>query len=155
MLKRKTKVYIIAIIIPLVVGGLAALLTANSREFYEGLNKPFFAPPGIVFPIVWGILYVLMGISSGAVYLTPSKDRYTAVKLYLFQLALNFFWPIIFFNLDALWLAFAWILALDAALVAMVVKFYSVNKKAANLQIPYLIWCGFATVLNLSVALMN
>ena len=152
---EKIKTYIFAIVLPLAVGGLAALITKNSFSFYKTLSRPFFAPPAIVFPIVWGLLYILMGIGSARVYLTPSPARYTAVKLYLFQLVLNFFWPIIFFRLELLWLAFVWILALTAAVIAMAVKFYEVDSTAGILQVPYVIWCIFACLLNFVVALMN
>ena len=154
-MKEKTKIFIAAIILPLAVGGLAALITKDSFEFYNTLQQPSFAPPAILFPIVWTILYVAMGVASGLVYTTPSEHRFCAVKLYLFQLALNFFWPIIFFRLEALWLAFAWIVALLLAVAATTFKFYQVNKTAGYLMLPYLLWTTFATVLNLSIALLN
>ena len=140
---------------PLAVGGLAALITKDSYAFYGELQRPFFAPPSIIFPIVWTILYVVMGAASGIVYLTPSPDRFCAVKFYLFQLALNFFWPIIFFRLETLWLAFVWIVALLLAVATTTYKFYKVNKTAGLMMLPYLLWALFATVLNLSIALLN
>lgn len=154
-MKEKTKIFIAAIILPLAVGGLAALITKDSYTFYSELQKPFFAPPSIIFPIVWTILYVVMGIASGLVYTTPSPHRFGAIKLYLFQLVLNFFWPIIFFNLEALWLSFVWILALLLAVAATTYKFCKVNKTAGLLMLSYLIWTLFATILNLSIALLN
>ncbi len=154
-MKQKTKIFIAAIILPLAVGGLAALITKDSYEFYMTLQRPPFAPPRLVFPIVWSILYVLMGIASALVYTTPSPDRFCAVKLYLFQLVLNFFWSIIFFRLEALWLAFVWIVALLFAVAATTYKFYKVNKTAGLLMLPYLVWTAFATLLNLSIAILN
>ena len=154
-MKEKTKIFIAAIILPLAVGGLAALITKNSYDFYKEVAQPPFAPPSIAFPIVWTILYAVMGVASGLVYTTPSPHRFSAIKLYLFQLALNFFWPIIFFNLEALWLAFVWIVALLLAVAATTYKFYKVNKTAGLLMLPYLIWTAFATILNLSIAILN
>lgn len=154
-MSKKIKIYIVSILLPLAVGGLAALLTKDSYSVYKTLERPFFAPPAIIFPIVWAILYILMGISFAKVYQTPSPSRFSAVKIYLISLVLNFFWPIIFFRLELFWVAFVWILLLLVSVAVMTSKFSAVNKSAGLLQIPYLIWCAFACILNLSVAIMN
>ncbi len=154
---KKIKPYLIGIAIPLAVGGLAALWTKDSMEMYKTVTKPDLAPPGVVFPIVWSILFLLMGISSALVYKTepPARDRKIALWLYGIQLAVNFFWNPIFFNLQAFLFALIWLVLLWVLLLAMIVAFYRVNKPAAYLQIPYLLWVTFAGYLNWMIYLLN
>ncbi len=156
-MQKKTKSYVIGILIPLVVGFASALLTRGNMDLYETIVKPALAPPGVVFPIVWTILYTLMGIGSAMVYNTDAeeKDKNRALLLYGLQLAVNFFWSILFFNGRAFLTGFVWLLLLWVLIVAMILGFRKVNKTAAWLQIPYLLWVTFAGYLNLMIYLLN
>ena len=147
---QKAKPYIVSILIALAVGGLSALLTMGNMDIYDQIIKPSFAPPGIVFPIVWAILYVLMGISSARIYIKGGNLFY-----YTIQLILNFFWSIIFFNLNAFLLAFVWLVILWIFILLMIVSFFRTDKLAAYLQIPYLLWVTFAGWLTLMVYMLN
>lgn len=146
--------FLIAILLPLAVGSISALFSGN-MSLYSTLNKPAFSPPAFVFPIVWTILYVLMGISSYIIYETEDPQKFKALKVYILQLIFNFFWSIIFFGFSQYLLAFFWLLALIIIILIMIYRFYQVNPLAAYLQIPYLIWCLFAAVLNFTIFLMN
>ena len=148
---KKYKPYIIQILIALLVGGLAGLITRGSYNVYGELIKPALAPPPIVFPIVWGILYVLMGISAGIVYQTEGRIPF----IYWLQLFVNFLWPIIFFNMQAFLFAFVWIVLLLILIVFMIIEFYRIHKTAAYLQIPYLLWTLFATYLTFFIWLYS
>ncbi len=157
-MNKKIRSYIIAILIPLAVGGLSALLTSGGTEFYETVAKPSLSPPGIVFPIVWTLLYTLMGISSGMIYNSESGTqvmRNNALAVYALQLVINFFWSIVFFNLKAFLPAFLLILVLWVLIGIMIIRFYKINKTAALLQIPYFLWVSFAAYLTLMVYLLN
>ncbi len=154
---KKIKPYIIGILIPLAVGGLAAFLTRNSMDIYKSVEKPPLAPPGILFPIVWTVLYILMGIGSTLVYKSDAeaKDKNQALFIYGLQLAVNFFWSILFFNLRAFLPSFIWLLLLWVLVVIMIVRFGRIGKTAAWLQVPYLLWVSFAGYLNLMIWLLN
>lgn len=157
-MKSKTKTYIWCVILTLVVGGLSALLTMGNMDIYDEIIKGPLAPPAIVFPIVWGILYILMGISLAQVIVKGRQDGiYTlpAIKSYVIQLAVNFFWSIIFFNLRNFLLSFVWLLFLWMLIVNMIVKFYIVNKASAWLNVPYLLWVTFAGWLNFMIYILN
>lgn len=149
MKKIDIKKLIISILIPVGLGFIIGLITNNSMETFNNLVKPKLSPPGILFPIVWTILYTLMGISS---YLVRDSECKT---IYYFQLFFNLFWSIIFFSFDLKLIAFLWILILIYLVVKMIMCFYKENKLAAYLQIPYLLWLLFAAYLNLSIYLLN
>ena len=153
--KIQKDVLVINLLIPLLVGGLSSLLSGNSREFYSTINTPDFAPPGIVFPIVWPILYLLMGISSYIIYTSGSEQTKDAMISYAIQLFFNFAWSIIFFRFHEFGLAFLWLILLWVSILLMIIKFSKINKVAALLQIPYLLWVTFAGVLNLAIFLLN
>ena len=111
----KLKPYLIAVFIALGVGGLSTVLTHNNMKIYAVLNKPPLAPPAVLFPIIWTVLYVLMGIGSARIYLQKTESSYEvldALLSYALQLILNFFWPIIFFNMFTFLFAFIWIVVL-------------------------------------------
>lgn len=146
---------IVCILIPLAVGGLAALLTKNSMDVYQTINKPALSPPGILFPIVWTILYILMGVSLYLVYKSDSGYRPAALLTFALQLIFNFVWSLLFFNGRMYTFAFIWLLALWLLIILMIVEFKKVKPIAAWLQIPYLLWVTFAAYLNLSIAIMN
>ncbi len=153
----KIKAYIIGILIPLAAGGLAAFLTRNSMDIYQSIVKPELAPSAILFPIVWTILYILMGISSTIIFNSDAgaNEKSGALLIYVLQLMVNFFWSILFFNQMAFLSSFVWIIILWVLIVAMIVSFYKINKTAALLQIPYLLWVTFAGYLTLMIYLLN
>ena len=123
---------------------------------YETLESPPLAPPGWLFPVVWTILYALMGISAARVWLSPpSRARNLGLNLFITQLVVNFFWSPIFFNLEAFGLAFFWLVLLWGLVLWMILAFRKVDPLAAKLQIPYLIWLSFAAYLNLGVWYLN
>ena len=155
-LNQNIKTLIIAIIIPLLVGFISFLLTKEGISNYSNnLIKPSFAPPSYLFGIVWTILYILMGISSYIIYNDISSHKNICLLIYGLNLVLNFLWPIIFFNLELRLFAFIFIIFLDIVVIYMIICFHGISKKAAYLQIPYLIWLIFATILNLSVYFLN
>lgn len=153
-MKIQWKDLITCLAIPLAVGGLSALLTQNSMETFRLVNKPALAPPGWVFPVAWTILYILMGIASYLV-LTSGKPNDTALTLYGIQLVFNFFWSIIFFNLEMYLFAFIWLVVLWLLIFKTAILFYQISKPAGYLMIPYLLWVAFAGYLNLSIYLLN
>ncbi len=155
-LNQNIKTLIIAIIIPLLVGFISFLLTKEGISNYSNnLIKPSFAPPSYLFGIVWTILYILMGISSYIIYNDISSHKNICLLIYGLNLVLNFLWPIIFFNLELRLFAFIFIIFLDIVVIYMIICFHGISKKAAYLQIPYLIWLIFATILNFSVYFLN
>lgn len=151
----KWKPLLIQLLISLGVGGLAGLLTRSSGEVYRSLLLPPLSPPAAVFPVVWTILYLLMGISAYLITISDSSYRGTALKFYFLQLAVNFLWPLLFFNWSAYGFAFLWLVFLWILILLTVLSFYKINKTAACLQIPYLLWVAFAGYLNLGVYLLN
>ena len=151
------KLLALCIAIPLAVGALAGFLTSGSMEAFNQLEKPALSPPGILFPIVWTILYVLMGIASYLV-LTSGQGKIKikdALFTYGLQLIFNFFWSIWFFNLEWYLFAFVWLLILWVLIFNTTVSFYEISKPAAYLLIPYLLWVTFAGYLNFSIYLLN
>lgn len=155
MISIKVKPLIISLLISLGVGALSGFLTSSSMDTYKALIKPPLSPPGFIFPIVWTILFVLMGISAYLIYMSDSPQKSKALTIYAIQLIVNFFWSIIFFNMQMYLFAFIWLVALWVWIVFMIVNFYKINKTAAILQIPYLLWVTFAGYLNLMVYLLN
>lgn len=156
-MKIKWKTLIISVAIPLIVGGLSALVTRNSMQDFEQISKPALAPPGWLFPVVWTILFTLMGIACYLVITANAsiKEQSSALKFYGLQLIFNFFWSIWFFNLKAYWFAFVWLIALLILIIATTVKFWRISKPAGILMLPYIAWVTFAGYLNLGIALMN
>lgn len=155
---KKIKPYVISVAIALAVGGLSALITGDNMNVYKTLNTPPLAPPSVAFSIVWPVLYVLMGISAARVYTkrdTSGTQVSSALKTYALQLAVNFFWSIIFFNMRAFLFAFIWLLLLWVLILIMIVKFRRISPIAAYLQIPYLLWVTFALYLNLMIYILN
>ena len=151
---RNKSALIISILIPLTVGTMSALFSGNMSS-YSILNKPAFSPPGFIFPVVWTILYILMGASSYIVYFSNSSNKSKALLLYCIQLFFNFCWSIIFFVFVLFLFAFIWLIALIFIIIIMIRQFLIVNPLSAYLQIPYLIWCIFAAYLNFSIFLLN
>lgn len=139
------------------VGGLSGWLTRDGMELYKTqVIKPPLSPPAIVFPIVWAVLYALMGIGIARVVLSGrSEERTDAIQVYLLQLAVNFTWSIFFFNLRTYGGALAVLLILLGLIVWMIQRFRRVDLPAARLQIPYLVWVAFAAYLNAGVWILN
>ena len=150
---NKTIIYIKSILLPVLIGALVGLITSGSMD-YNMLQKPPIAPPGAVFPIVWTILYVLMGISYGILKTNNQTDEETD-WIYYIQLAINALWSIIFFTFKWRLFAFVWIILLAVAVIAMIRKFYNKNKIAGLLQIPYILWVVFAAYLNFGFYILN
>ena len=154
-MKIQWKKLIISIAIPLLIGGLSALITMGSMENFDSLNKPPLSPPGWLFPVVWTILFTLMGIASYLVYTSGNPVSKTALTVYGVQLLFNFFWSIIFFNLEMYLFAFIWLVILWFLILVTTVFFYRIRKPAGYLMIPYLIWVTFAGYLNLGIYILN
>ncbi len=149
MLKTFTK----SIAIPVILGAIVGFIISGSID-YNSLQKPFLAPPSIVFPIVWTILYILMGISYGILESKSQAD--SSIKLiYYSQLFVNALWSILFFYLKWRFFAFLWLVFLLALILIMIKTFYNKNKVSGLIQIPYLLWTLFADYLNLSIYLLN
>ena len=148
---------LICLTIPLVIGSISGILTAgNITTWYVTLNKPGFNPPNYLFGPVWTLLYLLMGVSLYFVWQAPaSVDKRNALVIFAIQLALNFAWSFLFFEFKQLGVALVEILLLWACILATIVLFSRINKTAAYLQIPYLLWVSFATLLNFSIWQLN
>lgn len=145
---------IIAILVPIAVGTFSALFSGN-MQIYSSINKPALSPPGILFPIVWTILYILMGISSYIVYKSNDPKKESALRTYALQLFFNFYWSIIFFRFTLYFTSFVWLLVLIFLVIKMMCQFYRIKQTAAYLQVPYLLWCLFAAYLNLMIFRLN
>lgn len=158
MRKVKWKYLLISMAISLGAGALSTLLTVgNMKVFYPSVTQPPLAPAPIVFGIVWTVLFFLMGFSSYFVYTSHACTcrKRKALGAYALQLAVNFFWPIIFFNYGLFLLSFVWLLMLAFLVVLMILRFCKVSKAAAVLQIPYLLWIVFTAYLNLAIFVLN
>lgn len=157
LLKQGKRKLIICIAIPLAVGGVSAWLTKGSMAAFAGLNKPPLSPPGWLFPVVWTLLFVLMGIASYLVLTSEEPQRVTkdALWLYGLQLAVNFFWSIFFFRLSLYLFSFIWLVLLWSLIWATARRFYRISQTAGYLMLPYLVWVAFAGYLNLGIYLLN
>lgn len=148
---------IISLLITLGGGYVIGKFIKESVQVYGTLNKPWFSPPAIVFPIVWTILYILMAIAAYRIFLRHKQGKKTksALWFYIIQLVLNFAWSIIFFNFKLYGLAFIELIILLIFIVITTIKFLKFDKIAGILMIPYIIWVSFAGVLNFFVWLLN
>lgn len=153
--KISVKPLAISVLISLGVGFFAGVINRNSMRSFDLLEKPPLAPPGCAFPIVWTVLYILMGISAYLIYVSDSEAAITALILYVFQLIVNFLWPILFFSFETRLFALLWIHLLWILVFEMVNTFREIYPLAAYLQFPYLIWLTFTVYLNLGVWLLN
>lgn len=157
-LNKPTKL-IILILIPLLVGIVSSLLTKDAMVAFNSFRKPPLSPPGILFPIVWTILYVMMGISSYLIIDNENagllKTKKKCIKLYILQLVFNFFWSLIFFGYQLYYLAFIWLIILWVIVLLLILESKKLSKIASCLLIPYMVWMTFAAYLNIGVALMN
>lgn len=151
------KKLLICIAIPLLVGIVSGLISRSGMETFNQITKPPLSPPAILFPIVWSILYTLMGIASYLIVVSDAdktlKDN--AITSYGLQLIVNFFWSIFFFNFGWYLFSFLWLVLLWVLILNCIFLFYEINKKAAYLMIPYLLWVTFAGYLNLAIYFLN
>ncbi len=143
------------LLLPLGVGALSAFITSGSMDIYSRIIAPPLAPPAILFPIVWTVLYLLMGVSAYLIIISGSENTENALFIYWLQLAVNFIWSPIFFNAQMFRVAFVVLILLWVLVFTMIRRFLPINKTAAYLQIPYLIWLTFAGYLNLAIAILN
>ncbi len=148
---------ILCILIPLSIGAISGIATASSvNTWFVTLNKPIFNPPNYLFAPVWTCLYILMGISIFLILQTPKTPfRKKAVTIFCAQLFLNFCWSFLFFKFQLLGIAFIEIIFIWLSIITMIYIFQKINKTAAYLQIPYLLWVSFASVLNASIWWLN
>ena len=155
-MKIHWKKLLICLACPLAIGGLGTLFSGGMSS-YQTTNQPPLSPPGWIFPIVWTILYLLVGWASYRILTSdaPREDRKKALTFYSIQLFLNFLWPIVFFGLEWHWVAFILLLALWVMIYLTMHLFGLIDDTAENLLIPYLLWVTFAGYLNLGVALLN
>ena len=158
MIKKTWKTYAFWILLSELTGALSGFLTRNGTKAYQTtIAQPPLSPPAWLFPVVWTILFILMGISlylvltSGA----PGDTVTAALAIFALGLAFNFFWSIWFFNFGWYWFAFVWLLLLLVTVVVMTLVFYVTSKWAGLLQIPYILWLLFAAYLNIAVAILN
>ncbi|GFP75113.1 TspO/MBR family protein [Clostridium fungisolvens] len=148
---------IISILISLGGGVMIGFFTNDADKQYVNLNKPIFSPPSWVFPLVWAVLYILIGIAAYRIYELRKQGKNTknALVYYYIQLILNFLWPIIFFKLKLYGVAFIELVVLIIFIFITIIKFFKVDKVAGFLMLPYILWCLYASILNLFVWIMN
>lgn len=154
---RNSRQLLLCIAVPLAVGGLSAWLTRGSMRTFASLNKPPLSPPGWLFPVVWTLLFVLMGAASFLVLRSGQSQQAIrpALQLYGIQLGVNFFWSIFFFNLSLYYFSFIWLVFLWFLILAAAVRFYRISRAAGLLMLPYLLWVAFAGYLNWGICRLN
>ena len=154
---KNWKILCFGIAVSETVGIIAGILTRKDVQIYSSeIIKPLLSPPPILFPIVWTVLYALMGYGAAKIFISPaSKERTRALLFFTLQLFFNFGWCFIFFSLQCFGTAFLWLVALNTTVVGMIFAFREIDKFVAYVQIPYLLWLLFATYLNFSVWLLN
>ncbi len=156
---NRNKIYdlLIFVLSAELAGVLSSLFAGNSGELYSVFEKPPLSPPGWIFPVVWTILYALMGISAFLIYHSDAEPVRvkSALRTYWLQLFVNFWWSIVFFRFQALWASVAVLILLLILVVIMIVKFAKIRPSAALINIPYLLWLLFAAYLNIATAIIN
>lgn len=157
LLNVNLKTLATAAVIPLAVGAVSGWITRDSMDTYGQLVRPPLSPPGWVFPAVWTVLFLFMGIASYLVYAAdaPQQSITRALSLYALQLAVNFVWPILFFRFEWYFVSFLWLVLLWVLIFGTIVLFYQISKPAAWLLVPYLLWVTFAGYLNYMIYLLN
>ena len=156
--KRNLRVFAIAIAIPLGIGIAAAWLTRDHMQIYKEVQTPPLSPPSVLFPIVWTVLYLFMGISSGMIWKKRPADPKTVdrgLSFYAVSLAFNFAWSIFFFNFQQYLFAFFWLLILWGLILGTILCYRKISPAAAYLQIPYAVWVAFAGYLNIGIWYLN
>lgn len=151
------KALLIHLILPLVGGFLVGKISGNTKGLYESFNKPIFAPPPIIFPIVWSILYVLMGLAAYRIYMLykEGKETYGGYFYFWLQLIFNYLWVFLFFAFRLYGISFIWLIILLVLIIITFIKFIKADKIAGILLVPYLVWTIFAGVLNFYIWILN
>lgn len=154
---KNLKTLALSLLIPLSVGVVSGFLSRDSIRAFDSAAKPPLYPAAWVFPVVWTLLYILMGLASYFALTSCANDRIVnrGLALYYIQLAFNFFWPVIFFNFSMYLFAFIWLIIMWALIIAAAVFFFRASKKAGWLMAPYIVWVTFAAYLNLGVYIVN
>ena len=148
---------ILALLIPLLVGGISASLSAKGMAMYGNMNKPPLSPPAWVFSVAWTILYIMMGVASYLIVASEVDNRTKAMALIVYglQLFMNFMWSIVFFNLGAYLFAFVWLIIMWFIVILCIFRFAGINRAAAYMMLPYILWLTFAAYLNFGAYLLN
>ena len=157
-MKQKLRPYIISVAVSVGVGLFSALLTRGNMDIYKEVVTPPLSPPSFLFPVVWSVLYILMGISAAMIYtdsIASERQKDRALYTYAASLVVNFFWSIIFFNMRAFLFSFLWLLLLLYLIISTILQYRKINQTAAYLQIPYAVWVTFAGYLNLTIWILN
>jgi tryptophan-rich sensory protein len=154
---KNTIKLIFCILLTIAVGAISGIATSGSvNDWFVGINKPTFNPPNYLFGPVWTVLYILMGISLFMILQSQNNDlRKRAITIFCIQLVLNFCWSFIFFKFHLIGMAFVEIILIWMSIIWMILAFSKINKTAAYLQIPYLLWVSFASVLNGAIWYLN
>lgn len=152
---KKYMPYIVSILISLGIGGLSAFLTKDSMPIYSSINRPALSPPPELFPIVWTVLFVLIGIAAGIIWCSNGRQIDPALLFYGAQLVFNFCWTLIFFNFRAYLAAFIWLCLLLVLIGITMIKFFRIKKTAGWLLLPYFAWVCFAGYLNFMIWQLN
>ncbi|MHC1705067.1 MAG: TspO/MBR family protein [Tenuifilaceae bacterium] len=147
----------VSILLPLSLGAIAGMFTAQAvPEWYATLNRPFFNPPNWIFGPVWTTLYLILGVSFFLIWKqNPSKQRNQAIMIFLIQMILNFGWSFLFFYYNMIGFALFEIVVLWLSIIGMIILFYRIKPLAAYMNIPYLLWVTFATILNAGYYFLN
>ena len=156
-MKINLKVLAVCIAIPLIVGALSGIITSGAMDSFYSLEQPPLSPPSWLFPVVWTVLFILMGTASYFALMSTGteSDITSAMVFYVIQLVFNFLWSILFFNFGFLWFAFIWLVVLWILILITAVKFYALYPPAGYLMIPYILWVSFAGYLNFAIAYLN
>ena len=156
-MRSKKVLFYVCVLIPITVGSIASLITKDGIEAFQLMRQPALAPPEWLFPIVWTVLYFLMGVSSFLIMRanTEKEQKEKAILLYEYQLAVNFLWPTFFFHFEWYFFSFLWLVILWFLVLFMILKFWKIDKRATILNIPYLLWLTFAGYLNLAIWWLN
>lgn len=157
MRKINVVALIVALFIPLAVGGISAALSAKGMTTYGSMNKPPLSPPAWLFPVAWTILYLMMGLASYFVFVaeSDSRSKWAALAVYCVQLLMNFMWSIVFFSWGQYLFAFVWLIIMWALVILCTVLYQRVDRLAACLMIPYIVWLTFAAYLNMGAYILN
>lgn len=157
MQKRSVTELLIFVVSAELVGALSGILAGNMKQFYQSLEKPPLAPAGWLFPVMWSLLYAVMGIAAYSIYRADAaqKQKGRALLWYGVQLGLNFLWSIVFFRFHALDAALVVLLLLVGAVTGMIVAFWKIRPAAGWANLPYLLWLLFAGYLNFGVLVLN
>lgn len=153
---KKLGVFLLCIILPLLIGGISGIATVSGiKDWYVHLNKPFFNPPNYLFGPVWSLLYLLMGVSFYMILQSKSVTKKKAILIFFIQLFLNFWWSFLFFKFQLLGISLIEIILMWISILWMIIEFKKINKTAGYIQLPYLAWVTFASLLNASIWYLN